>query len=191
VVGLAGCATPSNLAGTGEPAVTETATEVVTEAVDPAVAEENWTADTVREAAQDPEDLVVTDIEVGAHEGFDRVVYHLSGQGTPGYSVEYVDQAVQDGSGFVHDTGDDKVLAVIFDNMVMPFDIEATEFSDSPVVGEGDIVHQVIYDSWFEGQVRTFITVNPNVTDPMFSVSLLDNPTRLVVDIAAADTVGR
>ena len=50
-------------------------------------------------AASESAKLTVTDVRVGGHEGFDRVVYELGGKGTPGWRVEYVDQAVQDGSG--------------------------------------------------------------------------------------------
>lgn len=203
VVGLTGCATPSDLAATGETVETQTATEVVTvETTETATAtpnttgddgpsSENWSTDVQTREGVDPEDLVVTDIQVGTHDGFDRVVFTLEGSGTPGYTAEFVDEAVQDGSGFVHDTGDDKVLLVRLSRMVMPMDIEATEFAGSPVTGNGNIVDQVIYDHWFEGGIRSFITIKPSVADPVFAVSMLDQPTRVVVDVASAASVNQ
>jgi len=208
VAGLTGCATPSNLAGTGDATVVETRTEVVTEtsaetsAPDAsaipevpggtdAIFAERWGSATQTHEPSGPEDLVVEDIQVGTHDGFDRVVFVMTGENWPGYTAEFVDQAVQDGSGFVHDTGDDKVLLLRLNGMAMPMDVpRASEFTGSPVIGGGNVVNQVIYDNWFEGEVRSFITIKPSVADPVFAVSLLDHPTRVVVDVAPGASVG-
>lgn len=199
---LTGCANPvANLtvpaatpvATTAEVTVvaTETATEVVK--VSPAipVTGGSWSVDQKQAESQAANDLVVTDITVGAHESYDRVVYTLAGEGKPGYAIEFVDSAVQDGSGFIHDTGQDKVLQVVLSGMTFPMGLEHEEYSGDDVVLNGDVVHKVIYDNWFEGQVRSFITVKPSVTDPVFSVSFEENPTRLVVDVASAAVVKR
>jgi len=202
LVGMTGCAAPTNVAGAGDLTVTETATETVTEPlatvvetpteidVQPPTEPQSWSAEDKNQDPEGANDLVVEDIQVGTHDGHDRVVYILSGEGMPGYSVSFVDKAVQDGSGFVHDTGDDKVILVKLNGMTMPLDpVNAVEFSGSPVQSAGDIVNQIIYDNWFEGSVRSFITIKPTVTDPVFAVSLVDHPTRVIVDVAPAASV--
>lgn len=49
----------------------------------------------------------LTDLRVGAHDGFDRVVLEFNGPDTPDWNVRYVAQAVGDASGLpIHVTGD-------------------------------------------------------------------------------------
>ena len=43
--------------------------------------------------------LTVTDMRIGRHDGFDRVVFEFGGTGTPGWDVRYVDAATSQGSG--------------------------------------------------------------------------------------------
>jgi hypothetical protein len=52
-------------------------------------------------------DLVLIDVRVAEHEGFDRIVLEFTGTGVPGWAVNYVDEAVLDGSGVAVTLGGD------------------------------------------------------------------------------------
>ncbi len=130
--------------------------------------------------------LTVTDISVGHHEGFDRVVYELGGTGTPGWEVEYVDQAVQDGSGNAIDVAGQAVLEVRITGSVYPFDSGVEPYSGpDPVVDPSTPAIAGVYRTIvFEGVTQSFVGVNGE--RPAFSVSALSGPTRLVIDIATS-----
>lgn len=128
--------------------------------------------------------LTVTDIRVGEHEGFNRVVYELGGTGTPGWHVEYVDVAAQDGSGRPVEVGGQAILEVRITGSTYPFDSEVQPYSGpDPVPGiPGGVVTDVNGALVFEGVTQSFIGVSEQGRP--FSVSALTNPTRLVIDIA-------
>lgn len=56
--------------------------------------------------------LVLTDVRVGDHVGFDRIVLEFAGNGTPGWVVNYVDEARLDGSGKAVTLGGEAVLDI-------------------------------------------------------------------------------
>ena len=45
-------------------------------------------------------DLSPTDVRIGTHQGFDRVVFEFAGVGKPGWFTHYTDTPAQPGSGF-------------------------------------------------------------------------------------------
>ena len=128
-----------------------------------------------------PSELTVTDVRIGQHEGFERVVFELDGGGTPGWFVDYADTPTQQGSGKTIDHSGDTALNVNIDGVVYPFEAG----KDDPRIGVVDaptegIVTQVVNGGTFEGR-RQFV-IGMNARKP-YSVQVLDNPTRLVVDI--------
>lgn len=128
--------------------------------------------------------LTVVDVRVGHHEGFDRVVYEMDGAGTPGWTVGYVDEAVQEGSGTVLDLAGEGTLSVMISGSAYPMDSGVEPFAhDGPVAGDGSgVVTQVLGWSVFEGYTDSFV----GLTEPghPFRVSLLEDPVRVVVDVA-------
>ncbi|HET8994860.1 MULTISPECIES: AMIN-like domain-containing (lipo)protein [unclassified Rhodococcus (in: high G+C Gram-positive bacteria)] len=141
------------------------------------------TADKISPAG-DGAKLTVTDIRTGRHEGFDRVVYEMGGQGTPGWRVGYVDQAVQDGSGNEIPLAGSAVIQVLIDGSAYPFDSGVEPYSGpNPVLGpSGGSVVEVNGSGVFEGVTQSFIGVA--AADTPFSVTALTEPTRLVIDVA-------
>ena len=130
---------------------------------------------------QAPSELTVTDVRIGQHEGFERVVFELDGGGTPGWFVDYADTPTQQGSGKTIAYSGDTALNVNIDGVVYPFEAG----KDDPRIGVVDaptegIVTQVVNGGTFEGR-RQFV-IGMNARKP-YSVQVLDNPTRLVVDI--------
>lgn len=126
--------------------------------------------------------LSVTGVRVAAHDGFDRVVYEFGGTGTPGWTVRYVDQAVQDGSGDVIDVPGQSILEVSLTGTGYPFDTGVDQYSGpNPLAGSGGIT-EVTIATVFEGVTQSFIGLD-SAKQPV-TVSLLTDPARVVVDIA-------
>ncbi|HEY5855942.1 MAG TPA: hypothetical protein VIW24_18335 [Aldersonia sp.] len=128
--------------------------------------------------------VTVTDVRIGAHDGFDRVVYEFGGTGTPGWTAGYVDQAVQDGSGDLVEVGGTSILAVTITGAAYPFDSGVEEYDGPDPLTDptATVVDEVRFGATFEGMTQSWIGTT---TDrPAFTVTTLSNPTRLVVDIA-------
>lgn len=60
----------------------------------------------------DGEDLLLEDVRLGVHEDHDRLVFDHTGSGFPGWQVEYVEEALEPGSGHVIEMEGEAVLAV-------------------------------------------------------------------------------
>lgn len=56
--------------------------------------------DMVTELPEGSDELLLTEVRAGKHEGYDRIVFEHTGEGAPGWYAEYVDEAVEPGSGF-------------------------------------------------------------------------------------------
>lgn len=170
-------------AGSSPAALAEGLSPEETEASDPAARPadpepKSEQSDDAAERAQ----LVVSEIRVGDYQGRDRVVFELDGQGTPGYSVNYVEDPVQQGSGFPVEVDGDSFLQVTLMNQVLPTETDMTEVpvgtaSADEVTG----VAGVAFTGQFEGQSRSVIGLEGSDRD--FTAFLLQDPTRLVVDI--------
>ena len=128
--------------------------------------------------------VTVTDIRIGAHEGFDRVVYEFGGTGTPGWTVGYVEQAIQDGSGAEVEIGGTSILAVTITGAAYPFDSGVEEYAgpDPLTDPSATVVEEVHFGATFEGMTQSWI--GTTTERPAFTVTTLSNPTRLVVDVA-------
>lgn len=142
-------------------------------------------ADTAVDTAEPAGDaaLTVTDVRVGHHDGFDRVVLELAGTGTPGWRVEYVDAAVEDPTGETVDLAGDSVLQVVVTGAAYPFETGATEFPlRQPVTAAGTtVVGEAVLLGTFEAQSQALVGVTG--APAPFRAYLLENPTRVVVDV--------
>lgn len=124
--------------------------------------------------------LGVTGIRTAANDGFDRVVFDLEGEGTPGWRVEYVKEALDDGSGLPVGVDGNAVLQVRIAGTGMPFETGIEEFSGGPVSLSGTAVQQVVYRFTFEGYSTAFVGVDDQRP---FRVFMLEDPLRVVVDV--------
>ena len=134
-------------------------------------------------AASADASVTVSDIRIGRHDGFDRVVFEVGGTGTPGWDVQYVDAASSQGSGEPIDVAGDAVLQVTLTGAGYPYDTGVEEFSPSgPVTGPGtEVVTEAVFDATFEGTTVTFVGTTGRTP---FRVYLLEGPTRVVVEVA-------
>lgn len=129
-------------------------------------------------------DLEVTNVRVGAHDGFDRVVFEFSGDGQPGWYVTSTPEPRQQGSGHLIDYPGAHALNVMINGTPYPFDLGIPEDEwpqTGPVAGAADTVQGVSFHGIFEATSQYVIGLDgPSA----FSVTRLDNPTRVVVDVA-------
>ena len=134
----------------------------------------------------DPADgrLPVVAVRTGEHDGYDRVVYELAGEGLPGWRVGYVERAVDDPSGEVVDVRGDAILQVWITGTAYPYDSGHEEFSED-LLPPGGGVAQVTRPLTFEGMTQSFVGVADGPRP--VRVTLLRDPVRVVVDIADTD----
>ena len=128
--------------------------------------------------------LSVTDIRTAERDGYDRIVFDLEGKGSgsPGWRVEYVDQATDDGSGHSVDVNGDAILRVSLSGTATPMDSGVDELArDRFEPDDTESVEEVVFRYWFEGYTTTFLGVDE--AERPFRVFLLENPTRVVVDV--------
>ena len=118
-------------------------------------------------------DLSVSDIRLATHDDFDRVVFDVAGDGAPGWTVTPTDAPVQQGSGSPIDYEGASALSVNLHGMAQPLEV-------GDVAGVGGVVTEVIPDISHHGTAQFIIGLQ---NEAPFSVTLLDEPTRVVVDV--------
>lgn len=125
----------------------------------------------------------VTDIRLGRHGGFDRVVFEVRGTGTPGWDVRYVDQASSQGRGDPIAVDGDAILQVTLTGMGYPHDTGVDEWSGPDPLSSGatKVVTEVAFDGTFEGTTVAFVGTSGRVP---FRVYSLSGPTRVVLEVA-------
>jgi len=129
----------------------------------------------------------LTDVTVGSHEGYDRVVFTFDGE-LPGYDIGYVDGPVtEDGSGEPIEVGGTHAISVRMSPasgaLLTGETVEMTYDGPNRIEGPGQTVVEVVRAGDFEAQLTWAIGVEG---EQPFKVSTLTGPTRIVVDVAAA-----
>ena len=129
--------------------------------------------------------VTVRDIRVGAHDGFDRVVLEVGGDGMPGWDVRYVDQPSSQGKGDAIEVAGEAVLQVTLTGAGYPYDTGVEEYSAAAPLSASDTaaVTEVVFDGTFEGTTVAFVGTK---TQSPFRVYLLEAPTRVVLEVAHA-----
>ena len=123
------------------------------------------------------------EVRVGRHETYDRVVYEFSGLGRPTYRVLWVDEPVDQGAGEVVEVPGDSYLSVTATTVEIPEEDDPSPREPSASSLDGTVVVSAA-PIWggYEGYGEQFIGVRGEPRP--FRVSVLEEPTRLVVDIA-------
>ena len=121
-------------------------------------------------------------VRVGGHPGYDRVVWEFPGSGRPSLQVKYVDQPIADGSGDVVDVRGDAFLEVLVSSVGIPPASAPRPGSASAASLAGTVVAEAlpVYGG-FEAVGQSFVGVRDGKRP--FRVTVLRNPTRVVVDI--------
>lgn len=126
--------------------------------------------------------LLLDDLRLGRHDGFDRVVLDLSGAGEVGWRAEYVAHPALDGSGMPVDLAGPAVLVVGAEGMAYPEPGDTRYDGGVQLVEGGELqtVTEVLRDTPFEGRLQVYVGVSDEAP---FRVFRLDAPERLVIDI--------
>ena len=123
-------------------------------------------------------------VRVGRHTGYDRVVWEFPGTGRPSFQVHYVDEPIADGSGDLVDVPGDAYLEVMISSVGIPAADAPRPGNASAASIAGTVIAQArpVYGG-FEAVGQSFVGVRDRQRP--FKVSVLRNPTRLVVDVSS------
>ena len=131
--------------------------------------------------------LVVTDVRVGTHEGFDRVTVELDGEGEVGWFTELTDQPTSQGSGEPVEFEGEVALWLAAQMITLPgdepdgVDEDARIDVDLTVAGpEGGVITEVVGDTLFEG-LQTFV-IGLDEERP-YRIERFEDPERIVIDV--------
>ncbi|NME88655.1 AMIN-like domain-containing (lipo)protein [Corynebacterium stationis] len=127
-----------------------------------------------------PAQLLVTDVRLGIHDSFERVVLDLDGNGDPGWFIDYTDKPMQQGSGALVQHDGRTTLNVNIDGTVYPHELNMEDPELHTVSSQGGFISQVISTGTYEGRSQFFICLDE--TRP-YSVQVLEDPKRIVIDI--------
>lgn len=166
---------------TEEPTSAEPTTDAPSTEPEPTEGPAFGAAGTPQSAEPSGDLLLPVGLRVGEHEGFDRVVVELAGEGVPGWQVEYVDEAIEDGRGERVDVDGEAILSVYVSGTRYPDEGEEHYVPGEPLDG-ADVVEEVHYLGTFEGLTQLFIGVDEGPAD--YRVFTLADPARLVIDVA-------
>ncbi|WP_238994353.1 AMIN domain-containing protein [Actinomyces sp. 565] len=153
-----------------------------------------WGTGADGQAAADGSALVISDVRIGSHddEDYSRFVVEFSGEGTPGWSAQWTDQAHTQGKGDPINVEGDFTLVVTGTGVTMPISEEqqAVAYTD-PVrfdfdaLGRDDDegIEEAYIDLAFEDQFQVVLGTDSQT----YRIFTLTNPTRLVIDVADDD----
>jgi hypothetical protein len=142
----------------------------------------------VSEAVGDGPPVVLTDVRLGAHRGFDRVVFEMVGDGEAGWQVGYTEAPRSRGSGEPVEVPGQAVLGITLTNVALPGDASsgARPWSgpDRQQFEDGGVLESLVADGLFEGHYTFFAGLDRRRP---FAVGLLNSPQRIVVDLLAKE----
>jgi hypothetical protein len=121
-----------------------------------------------------------TDLRVGEHDGYDRIVLEFAGDALPGYRIQYLDgPAEQCGSGLPVALEGDAVLQITLNNTVAHDEDGSTVADRNPMPGFPTLL-EVEGTCDFEGIVGWAAGLD---SMQPFRVTELSSPARLVIDV--------
>ena len=130
---------------------------------------------------------LLTDVRLGEHEGYERIVFEFLPGSRPGYRVRYVrPPIVEDASGMVVDVDGEAFLSIRIEP-ASGFDLtgDLGEVYTGPTRIDGDgTIEELVRTGDFEAVLNWVAGLEERVP---FRVSRLGGPPRIVVDVRVAD----
>ncbi|WP_103063508.1 AMIN domain-containing protein [Actinomyces qiguomingii] len=153
-----------------------------------------WGTGAEGQPAAEGSELIISDVRIGSHddEDYSRFVVEFSGEGTPGWSAQWTDQAYTQGKGDPINVDGDFTLVVTGTGVTMPISEEQQAVAytepvrfDFDAVGrdDDDGIEEAYLDLAFEDQFQVVLGTDSQT----FRIFTLTNPTRLVIDVADDD----
>ncbi|GFZ90702.1 AMIN-like domain-containing (lipo)protein [Nesterenkonia alkaliphila] len=139
--------------------------------------------DLLTEVPEDSE-LLLGEVRAGVHEGYHRIVFDHVGEGAPGWSAEYVDEAVEPGSGFPMELEAEAILYVGVVGLVPgnagqeQGQLELREWNDPQNTMFTDVATTFVH----HGSANYYIGLD---AEREFRVSVWEHPNgpRLIIDV--------
>lgn len=132
--------------------------------------------------------VALVEVELAAHEGFDRIVFQVAGEGEPGWQVGYTDDPRAQGSGAPVEVPGEAVLGITLTNIALPGDapegVEPWEGASQLRLADANVLDTLVEDTLFEGRYTYFAGLD---RERPFAVGMLESPQRLVVDVLAEE----
>lgn len=123
--------------------------------------------------------VTVTDVRVTTADDRTRVVLPVSDGGRPGWTAEYVDEAVAQGSGDAVEVAGDATLLVTVTNTGPP-DQTGAEFTGQDRTQGAGVVTEVVHGAVFEGATQVFVGVEG---EQPFALHYAEADREIVLDI--------
>jgi hypothetical protein len=138
--------------------------------------------ESVETSPSGPGDLGLAEIRTGLHDGYDRVVIELDGDGTAGWRVAYTDDPRYQGTGDPVERQGDATLQIHVDGVGYPHETGVPPY-DGPdrVAGPGESVYEVVVGNHYEARQGAFAGTREALP---FRVFRLADPERVVIDVA-------
>jgi hypothetical protein len=127
--------------------------------------------------------LILSDIRIGHHGRFDRVVFEVAGRGSPGWDVRYVAAADVPGNGGPVEIGGTAVLQVTLTGTGDPVLPGAERYAGTDPLSVADSEVVTAVDLYASDEERTVAFVGTTERRP-FRVYLMENPVRVVLEVA-------
>ncbi|TYP88460.1 AMIN-like domain-containing (lipo)protein [Blastococcus xanthinilyticus] len=132
--------------------------------------------------------VALTEVELAAHDGFDRVVFRFAGEGDPGWEVGYTEQPRSQGSGGPVEVPGGAALGITLTNIALPGDapdgVQPWEGGSPLTVAGANVLDTLVEDTLVEGRYTFFAGLD---RERPFAVGALSSPQRLVVDLLAEE----
>lgn len=127
--------------------------------------------------------LTLTKITVGRNDDVDRVEYQFTGTAIPGWTVQYVSQPIQNGTNQPFPVAGRWILEVLIREAPNPFGTTTPPYSGPTTLTSPDAtsIAEVRYSTVDRQVTQSFIGLNAD--QPVFRVTALENPTRIIVEI--------
>ncbi|MGW0590766.1 AMIN-like domain-containing (lipo)protein [Streptosporangium sp. NPDC002607] len=180
---LAGCGSDTQTAppSSGVPATAAPADPAVTPTSTPAGPRPPTSTKEIEVERTTVASPAVTGARFGRHQGFDRVVIDLNGD-VPGYTVRWVPELVQDGSGDRVDVEGGAYLQLTMSPAIAHTEAGKPTWTGGPIFqAQLGNVQSVVKTGDFEGVVSVGIVLDRRAP---FRVLEQKNPNRLVIDVA-------
>ncbi|SDR94294.1 hypothetical protein [Corynebacterium timonense] len=157
-----------------------TTTHVAATDEEAASAQQFTTARTEQPMRGGPE-LVINDIRLATHDGFDRVVFEYAGPGLPGFIVGYTPEPRQQASGHLLEVVGNAYLEVMIQGTPMGLFSPDDELNQpGPMNRAAGTVQGITHGAVFEADSQYVIGLDQ---ERPFHAYTLENPPRVVVDI--------
>lgn len=140
--------------------------------------------DMLTEFPDDGDELLLGEVRVGQHEGYDRIVFEHTGDGAPGWHAEYVDEAVEPGSGFPLEVDGEAILYLSTVGLVPgnagsdQGQLEVSNWTDE----HGTVFEDVVTTFVHHGAASYYVGLDQE-RDFRVSVWEHENGPRLIIDV--------